>query len=208
MCSRPGCGIDLTSLPEGRDAYTVGEMAHVIARSAKGPRGDGRGGNDSYSNLILLCPTDHRHVDKAPEGEFPPEFLHQWKNGHEKRIRSLGSEQRYEKIGDLAKSVRTLLARNRAVWKSLGPKSSAAIKDPSSNLHAIWELRRADTIVTNNRTIMNLIRANESLLDEAQIGAYAEFCVHAEAYEAHVHSPIDAYPIFPASFEEAFQHGG
>lgn len=204
MCSRPGCGIDLTSLPEGRDAYTVGEMAHVIARSASGPRGDGKGGNDTYANLVLLCPTDHRHVDKAPDGEFPPELLHQWKNAHEKRIRALGSEQRYETITDLSKAVRALLAKNYAIWKSLGPRSSAAANDPSSNLHVIWELRRADSIVPNNRKIMNYIKANEHLLEDRQIAAFAEFCVHAEAYEAHVHSPVDAYPIFPVSFEEAF----
>lgn len=206
MCSRPGCGIDLTNLPEGRDAYTVGEMAHVIARSAAGPRGDGKGGDDSYSNLILLCPTDHRHVDKAPDGEFTTELLHEWKATHEDRIRSLGSEQQYETSDALAKAVRTLLAKNHAIWKSLGPMSEAASKDPSSNVHTIWELRRADTIVPNNRTITNMIKANEGLLDEAQMAAYAEFCVHAAAYEAHVQSPIDAYPNFPKSFEEVFAH--
>lgn len=207
MCSRPGCGADLTSLPEGRDAYTVGEMAHVIAQSAKGPRGDGKGGDNSYANLILLCPTDHRHVDKAPDGEFPAELLHDWKAAHEARIRSLGSEQRLETINALAKAVRALLAKNYAVWKSLGPKSDAASDDPSSNVHSIWELRRVDTVVPNNRAIINAIKANEGLLNDSQIAAFAEFCVHADAYEAHVQNPIDAYPIFPPSFEKAFANG-
>jgi hypothetical protein len=179
-------------------------MAHVIAHSAKGPRGDGKGGDNSYTNLILLCPTDHRHVDKAPDGEFPAELLHDWKATHEARIRSLGSEQQHETIGTLAKAVRSLLAKNHAAWKSLGPTSDAASNDPSSNVHAIWELRRADTVVPNNRAIMNLINANESLLNEKQIAAFAEFCIHADAYEVHVQNPIDAYPIFPKSFEEAF----
>jgi hypothetical protein len=207
MCSRPGCGVDLTSLPEGRDAYTIGEMAHVIARSAAGPRGDGKSGADSYANLILLCPTDHRHVDKAPEGEYPAELLHEWKTAHEERIRSLGSEQRYETIEALAKVIRSRLSKNHAIWKSLGPMSDTAANDSGSNVHAIWELRRADTIVPNNRAIMNIIKANEHLLDEAQMAAFAEFCVHADAYEAHVQSPVDAYPIFPKRFEEAFAHG-
>ena len=207
MCSRPGCGIDLTSLPEGRGAYTVGEMAHVIARSASGPRGDGKGGEDSYSNLILLCPTDHRHVDKAPEGEFSAELLHEWKEAHEERVRLLGSEQRYETNEALTKAVRALLSRNYAAWKSLAPMSDAASKDPGSNAYAIWELRRADTIVPNNRTIVNMVKVNGNLLDENQTVAFADFCVHADAYEAHVQSPIDAYPTFPKNFEEAFAHG-
>lgn len=204
MCSRPGCGVDLTSLPEGRDAYTVGEMAHVIARSASGPRGDGRGGDDTYANLVLLCPTDHRHVDKAPEGEFPAEMLLGWKEAHERRVRSLGSERRFDSVTDLAKAVRSLLLKNRAIWKAFGPISDAATADPGSNAHAIWELRRADTIVPNNRTIMNLVGANEGLLDDEQVTAFADFRVHANAYEMHVDTPVDAYPTFPKNFEEAF----
>jgi len=206
MCARPGCGVDLTSLPEGRDAYTVGEMAHVIARSAGGPRGDGKGGDDSYSNLILLCPTDHRHVDKATEGQFPTELLREWKEAHEARVRTFGSEQHYDKIDSLAKAVRSLLKKNYAILKAFGPASDAAANNPGSNAHVIWDLRRADTVVPNNKTIMNLISANENLLDEFQLSTFAEFCVHAQAYEVHVQSPIDAYPNFPKSFEEAFAY--
>ncbi len=204
MCSRPGCGIDLTSLPEGRDAYTVGEMAHVIARSATGPRGDGKGGDNTYANLVLLCPTDHRHVDKAPEGEFSAEVLLGWKEAHERRVRSLGSERRFDSVANLSKAVRLLLSKNYAIWKAFGPMSDAATADPGSNAFAIWELRRADTIVPNNRTIMNLVEANEGLLDDEQVKAFADFRVHADAYEAHVNTPIDAYPTFPKNFEEAF----
>lgn len=207
MCSRPGCGIDLTNLPEGRQAYTVGEMAHVIARSPGGPRSDGKGGDNSYANLILLCPTDHRHIDKAPAGQFPEEMLHDWKATHERRVRALGSDQRYDDTAGLSKAVRVRLAKNYAVWKNFGPASAAALRDPSSNAHFIWELRRADTIVPNNLSIINVINANEHLLTDEQIAAFAEFCAHANAYEAHVHSPIDSYPTFPKDFEKAFSNG-
>jgi hypothetical protein len=205
FCSRPGCGIDLTRLPEASKAYSVGEMAHVIARSAGGPRGDGTGGGDTYDNLILLCPTDHRDVDKA-EGEFPPELLHEWKRTHEARTRAFGSEQSFQSAEALGKAVRALLAKNHAIWREFGPASNAAQNDPVSNVHALWELRRADRIVPNNRTIMNMVGANESLLTEAQLAAFAEFCVHAESFEVHVHSAIDTYPLFPPSFAEAFSH--
>ena len=67
-CSKPGCAIDLTKEVEGGDDYVIGEMAHMIARSPDGPRGRAGGGDDTYANLILLCPTHHREVDKAPEG--------------------------------------------------------------------------------------------------------------------------------------------
>ncbi|MBB3859023.1 hypothetical protein GGQ88_000263 [Novosphingobium hassiacum] len=181
-------------------------MAHVIARSIAGPRGRAKGGDDSYANLILLCPTDHRHVDKAPDGEFPIELLHNWKMIHERRIRALGSENKFEKVEELSKAVRTILAKSHAIWNAFGPRSEAATADPNSNMYDIWELRRADTIVPNNRTIINMINANEVLLDQKQMEAFALFCVHAEAYEAHVRSPLDAYPTFPKSFEEAFAY--
>lgn len=208
MCSRPGCGVDLTSLPEGRDPYTVGEMAHVIAHSAQGPRGNGKGGDDTYANLILLCPTCHRHVDKAPEGKFTAEELHAWKAEHEERRLSFGSEQRFQSADELAKSVRALLSKNQAIWKNFGPKSEVAERDPGSNAFNIWELRRVDTVVPNNRTIINLIKANEKLLSPTQIDAFAEFCVHASAYEEHIRNPLDFYPTFPKKFEEEFANGG
>lgn len=84
ICSNPQCQKDLTILLEHVGAgYIIGEMAHVIARQPGGPRGRVEGGSDSYQNLVLLCPSCHRMIDKAPEGEFPEDLLFQWKAGHE-----------------------------------------------------------------------------------------------------------------------------
>lgn len=204
MCSRPGCGVDLTRLPQGRNAYTVGEMAHVIAKAADGPRGDGVGGDNSYENLILLCPTCHRDVDKAPDGEFPADLLYDWKSAHEDQVRKFGTSQRFSSAIDLARAVRVKMAANHAIWRDFGPESEAAQNDPTSNAFEIWQLRRSDTIVPNNRTIINMIESNSELLDDPQIMAFADFRSHAEAYESHVKSAVDSYPTFPKQFEEAF----
>ncbi len=207
LCSRPGCGVDLTSLPEGKKAYSVGEMAHVIARSAAGPRGNGLGGDDSYDNLVLLCPTCHRHVDKSEEGTFPADLLFRWKADHEKRVAALGTSERYQTNEDLCRAVSVKLAKNYSIWKQFGPESDAARADPNSNAYDIWEIRRADSIVPNNRSIINAISANEALLNGRQIKAFAAFFAHAEAYERHTHQPIENYPRFPLEFEKAFQYG-
>lgn len=204
MCSRPGCGVDLTRLPQGKNAYIVGEMAHVIARAADGPRGDGVGSDNSYDNLILLCPTCHRDVDKGPKGEFPSDLLYQWKAAHEDQVRKLGTSLHFLKATDLSKAVRIKLTQNRAVWRDFGPKSETALNDASSNAFDIWLLRRCDTIVPNNRTIINMIEANVELLNQPQIEAFADFRSHAEAYEDHVNNALDRYPTFPNKFEEAF----
>src|SRR2546427_94615 len=82
-CSKPRCGDHVTRYAVRGEDYLVGEMAHMIAQARHGPRGDGEGGDDSYDNLILLCPTHHREVDKAPDDEFPVELLREWKAKHE-----------------------------------------------------------------------------------------------------------------------------
>lgn len=58
------CKLELT--PDG-DKETLGEMAHIIARSEDGPRGTSElttEERDKYKNLILLCPTRHSEIDK------------------------------------------------------------------------------------------------------------------------------------------------
>jgi hypothetical protein len=203
-CSKPGCGLDLTKEVEGGEDFVIGEMAHVIARSRDGPRGKAGAGDETYANRILLCPTHHRVVDKAPAGMFPAELLHAWKSEHEQRIREQGSERKFTNREDLAMVVRGLLDENHAIWKKLGPKSDIAIAHPISNAHKVWEARRVDRIVPNNRQIINVIRSNAELLTPAQSTAFGEFVAHAEAFEEHVYDRLDEYPLFPQSFNKAF----
>lgn len=87
ICCNPTCRIELTQILES-DNYNVGEMAHVIARKEGGPRGIKGGGKNDYDNLILLCPTCHKHIDKSPEGTYTCEELYRWKDETELMIRS------------------------------------------------------------------------------------------------------------------------
>src|ERR1019366_4311808 len=84
-CSRPGCDEECIRLLASNPTV-IGEMAHVIAQSPKGPRGVQQGGEDTYENLILLCPTHHSEIDKAPAGTFPPGILLDWKKQHEAEV--------------------------------------------------------------------------------------------------------------------------
>ncbi|MGC0802086.1 HNH endonuclease [Pantoea agglomerans] len=69
----------------------IGQMAHVIAKSPKGPRGDDLLANDnSYENLILLCANDHIVVDRDPI-TYTVEKLHQIKKDHEEYINTVTS---------------------------------------------------------------------------------------------------------------------
>lgn len=67
------------------EAYPFGEQAHIVAEEEGGPRGKSpltAAQRNSYPNLILLCPTHHTKIDKAPD-EYPVELLHQIKAEHE-----------------------------------------------------------------------------------------------------------------------------
>lgn len=66
----------------------IGEIAHIVGSSEDGPRGDGnfpKDKLDDYENLILLCPTCHKKIDKQANSYSPSE-LREIKNNHEKWI--------------------------------------------------------------------------------------------------------------------------
>lgn len=204
ICSNPTCRTDLTVILDQRGGYNVGEMAHIIAKSASGPRGTAAGGPDTYENLILLCPTCHRKVDKAPAGEYPEELLHDWKDHHESAIRAIGRERQFPTISALKMYVAEMLAENKALWEHFGPQSTAALTDPGSNLHIVWTLRKLDRILPNNRRIINAIEANRHLLDVQEQKAFLDFQIHATAFEANQYNRLSSYPTFPAEFERLF----
>jgi hypothetical protein len=72
----------------------VGEEAHIVARSAGGPRGGRLPADmlDEYNNLILLCPKDHKRVDDRWD-YYTVGLLHQIKEGHVRWARSLGVDR-------------------------------------------------------------------------------------------------------------------
>jgi hypothetical protein len=205
ICSNPDCRADLTVILTTGDGFNIGEMAHVIARRASGPRGVVGGGPDTYDNLILLCPTCHRTIDKAPSGQYSVEKLHHWKAKHEEKIRSRGSEVRFSSTQALKEYVSRLLLENRSLWKQLGPESLTANGDPGSNLYVVWNYRKLDTIVPNNRRIINAVLANQELLSLAEYELFVSFKTHALAFEDHQFARADAYPLFPGEFAEAFR---
>ncbi|MCU0697710.1 MAG: SAVED domain-containing protein [Myxococcaceae bacterium] len=88
-CQYAGCNKRL-----GRDDVTAWEfnfayVAHIIADSPAGPRGDSKLSEllkAQISNLMLLCDAHHRLIDKAEVAEHPPEVLLRMKAEHEDRI--------------------------------------------------------------------------------------------------------------------------
>jgi hypothetical protein len=120
------------------------------------------------------------------------------------RTRSAGRERVFKSFNELKVFVKPLLLENGAMWRTFGPKSKTAQADPGSNLHMIWTLRKLDRIIPNNRKMINVIEANQQLLNTAALEAFVEFKVHAGAFEANQYGRVDSYPTFPKSFSEIF----
>src|ERR1043166_7704184 len=177
ICSKPDCTEDLTVLIESGN-YVVGEMAHIIGRKPSAKRGRPQGGGDTYDNLILLCPTHHTHIDKAPEGTYPEALLREWKRLQEQLIKTAGATQRFQSFEELQKAVFNILVSNKALIDTLGPRSVTAMTDPNSNLFSVWELRRLDRIIPNNRKILNLLDSNQGLIKPSDISIITTFQCH------------------------------
>jgi hypothetical protein len=201
-CSKPGCDEQCIKFLTPSDAMVIGEMAHVIARKADGPRGIPGGGDDTYENLILLCPTHHREVDKAPEYAYPATLLLEWKKHHEEHVQQAFLSPRYSNRTQLGTAIKKLLIRNKAIWQQCGPESDEAKRNPLSNLHEFWELKKLDTIVPNNRKIKLIIEQNHDFFEVQDFETCAQFIQHAEAFERSCYARTEGVPRFPKAFEE------
>ena len=100
-CQNPDCRADLHSFV---DRAHIAELAHIIPASADGPRAEE--GPDLTGperalpeNVLVLCPTCHTVVDKAPE-EYPADVLRAWNNAANKHARLL-SERRGSRRGPM-----------------------------------------------------------------------------------------------------------
>lgn len=79
MCKR-----DLIHHCENTDFSMLGEIAHIVAREEKGPRGNSDlsiSERNSADNLLLLCAACHKIIDDHPE-KYPVQSLHQIKAEH------------------------------------------------------------------------------------------------------------------------------
>lgn len=201
-CSRPDCRLELTAVGEGGESFLTGEMAHQIAKNPGGPRGNSVGGSDSYDNLILLCPTHHREIDKAPDGTFPVELLETWKQQHEEWVAAFGGGETFSTVRELASAVFGKLEENRFHFETYGPKSNEAIKNPMSNASVLWQARILDTLLPNNRAILRMLSENKELVPSSLSSLLVRFKAHALGFEASQYDRLETYPLFPKEFSD------
>ena len=96
------CNKDLTTAYLSRGKFNnYAQMAHIVAYSKNGPRaGEFATGNNSYENLMLLCPECHKTIDDFPE-EFSIDYLKNKKQMHCENVRkalNMLSKEQYVRI--------------------------------------------------------------------------------------------------------------
>lgn len=203
-CSYPGCEQNCLVQLDGQVLVVIGEMAHVIAKKPNGPRGRMGGGEDLYENLILLCPSHHRLIDKAPAEEYPEETLLKWKIDHENKIEESLKAPRFQDRQSLNRYVQKRLIENHVCWEIYGPEGKIAKSDPNSGAGDIWPYRKLSLLVPNNRGIISAIKENFSLFSAEEYKVCCSFIEHAEGFEQGSIEPINGIPRFPSGFEELF----
>lgn len=93
MCQFDGCRDYLLEHHVTLDRKLFAQVAHIVAWSERGPRGDEKprpADINDIDNLMLLCPKCHTLVDDEPD-RFTVAVLKDYKQAHEDRIRHLTS---------------------------------------------------------------------------------------------------------------------
>ena len=89
-CQYRGCNQDLVGdLVSGNEDALFGFIAHIVADSAEGPRGDPVRSLQlakSLDNLMLLCAVHHKLIDVDDEAGHPETLLLAMKAEHEARV--------------------------------------------------------------------------------------------------------------------------
>ena len=197
-CQRPGCANRLF-VDTGTKNIHIAEIAHIIAASETGPRGDAtvtQADKGSYENLILLCANCHTTIDKSPQ-DFPDNIIRDWKRKHVERVNSLFGAVEYADRVSARKAIEPALIENRSVLDQYGPNNDCR-QDPESELAKVWQRKMRAIILPNNRKILVILDVNRRHLSESETKTLEAFRQHIDDLEAkHIGGSGDVASRFP-----------
>jgi hypothetical protein len=161
----------------------IGELAHIIPASMKGPRADEgpeltEGERAFPENVVVLCPTCHTVVDKVPE-EYPPDVLRRWKERSQEARAAAHGTPEFTSRSRARQFVEELLGANRAVFDLYGPLDEVFDDTRAEQ----WRRHVNDTIIPNNRTLLRVLHVNRGLLTEYEKETVHRFAVHVQELE-------------------------
>ena len=89
-CQFEGCNKRLYCDDLTWEEFNGSNIAHIIASSPDGPRGNAKSNvmSDNIENLMLLCPMHHKEIDSVIE-KFGEEYLKEMKKTQEQKVQEL-----------------------------------------------------------------------------------------------------------------------
>lgn len=183
FCQSPFCNQKLF-MDTHQHSIHIAEMAHVFAAKDAGPRADSElteAERGSYVNLILLCPTCHTVIDKAPN-DYPDSLILEWKRRHVEQIAAVFGAVEYETRKSARAAIEQALVENRQIFDDYGPENDYK-SDPESELASSWQLKVRSRILPNNRKILAILDANRHLLQSNESITLEHFRQHVQDME-------------------------
>lgn len=179
-CQNPDCRVDLLSFVKRKH---IAELAHIIPASDDGPRSeDGTTLTEAEralpENIVLLCPTCHTVVDKAPD-EYPPDALHEWKRMSEEARAIAHGTPLFQSRSSARSVIEPLLGANKAVFEEYGPADNLFDDSRADQ----WRKQVQATILPNSREILRLLAANRNLLTPEENAIVHKFALHIQQLE-------------------------
>lgn len=147
-CMNPKCKVKLFSEDTGK---SIGEMAHIKAHAIDQ--------DDSYDNLILLCPNCHTEFDK--NYKFSIDEVKQWKEMRKNEIQRLFCKK-FETFNELKQVLQPLLVRNKLIYENYFCKGEKEL----------WD-KFEDEILVNNRKIRLYLENNKHLIQKGKWDEYS-----------------------------------
>lgn len=206
-CSRPQCHRYLFSNGDKAD-YHIGEMAHIIAASENGPRADTKVDPEAkadYNNLILLCPSCHAEIDKAP-GIFPAQMILEWKVNHKKRVTESIGIPKFNDRGEARTYIRKILLTNRSIFEALNPDLPYR-ENPEAEEANVWKRKMLSQIIPNNQKILLFLDINSDLLTDEEMLTVENFRQHVDdLIERHFGDNLDVASRFPEKMNDILKN--
>lgn len=207
-CQRPGCRRPLFSDEKAID-YHIAEMAHIFAATDGGPRTKEElddADRAKYENLILLCPSCHTEIDKAPES-FPDTLIAEWKRSHRDTIKRALGVTKFSSRRELRAFVEPLLGRNRSIFDAFSPKH-AYHENPEAEEARVWRRKMVSQIIPNNQAILIAIDFNRDLATPSERETIELFRQHVDdLVERHLGENRSVASRFPGAMESIFTGG-
>lgn len=162
-CMNPKCQTEL--FKEGRD---IMEKAHIIPYC--------KTAENSYENLIILCPNCHTNFDK--NNAFNIDEVKKWKKIRADEFKRFFSKE-YDNFEDLKSKVVPLLLDNRAIFENyyLGNKRN------------LWNSIEGK-ILSNNGIIREVLKQNTKLIQNHSVKDFSnleivrKFILHIDEFES------------------------